>query len=158
GTIPVIWGSSRLAAVAATRFADQLAANAHYPAMSGSLVEASRARVGLLDGVFGAGASGPDDLFADRVAAPRQVRLRLVIFRDEAESTIGVRRATAVADLARERGVGVSIITAQGMSPLERLASLVAIPDFASVYLAVLHGCDPIAVPAVSDLKEAMAP
>jgi D-arabinose 5-phosphate isomerase GutQ len=158
GTIPVIWGSSRLAAVAATRFADQLAANAHYPAMSGSLVEASRARVGLLDGVFGAQSAGPDDLFADRVSGPRDVRLRLVIFRDEAESTIGVRRATAVADVARERGVGVSTITAQGMSPLERLASLVAVPDFASIYLAVLHGIDPIAVPAVSDLKERMTP
>ncbi|MGI8648623.1 MAG: mannose-6-phosphate isomerase [Acidimicrobiales bacterium] len=158
GNIPVIWGSSRLAAVAATRFADQLAANAHYPAVSGSLVEASRARVGLLDGVFGAQAASPDDLFADREQAQHETRLRLVIFRDEAESAIGIHRAEAVVELASTRGIGVNILPAEGMSPLERLASLVTVPDFASVYLALLHGMDPITVPAVSDLKDAMTP
>lgn len=158
GNIPVIWGSSRLASVAANRFADQLAANAHYPAVAGSLVEASRARVGLLDGVFGTLATSPDDLFADRVTETRGTRLRLVIFRDEGESAIGIKRAEEVAELAMRRGIGVSTVAAAGMSPLERLASLVGIPDFASVYLALLHGFDPIAVPAVSDLKEAMTP
>ncbi|MGH3429195.1 MAG: SIS domain-containing protein [Mycobacteriales bacterium] len=158
GMIPVIWGSSRLAAVASTRFAEQLAANAHYPAMSGSLVEASRARVGLLDGLFGAKAATPDDIFADRVDTEHKVRIRLVLLRDEGESAIGIHRAGAVAELASERGIGVSTLTSEGMSPLERLASLIAVPDFASVYLAVLHGIDPIAVPAVSDLKDRMTP
>jgi len=46
------------------------------------------------------------------------------------------------------------VITAEGGSPLERLASLVAIPDFASIYLGLAHGIDPTAVPAVSELKE----
>ena len=38
------------ATVAANRFADQLAANARYPAVAGNLIEAGRGRVGLLDG------------------------------------------------------------------------------------------------------------
>ena len=46
------------------------------------------------------------------------------------------RRADAVVALARRRGVRCTVLTAQGGSALERLASLVAVPDFASVYLA----------------------
>jgi D-arabinose 5-phosphate isomerase GutQ len=154
GTIPVIWGTSGVATVAASRFADQLAANARYPAVAGNLIEAGRGRVGLLDGVFGRLATAQDDFFADRLEAEVPTKLRLVLFRDDDESEVDAARADAVADLARERNVGVSILTAAGGSQLERLASLVAVPDFASVYLALLHGLDPIAVAAVSELKE----
>jgi hypothetical protein len=144
--------------VAASRFADSLAANARYPAVAGALVEAGRGRVGLLDGPYGSMAGGTDDFFADRLEEERGTRLRLVLLRDDSESPVAARRAEAVADLAVARGVGVSILTAGGGCELERLASLVAVPDFASVYLALLHGIDPIAVPAVTDLKERIAP
>ncbi|HEV2088486.1 MAG TPA: SIS domain-containing protein [Cryptosporangiaceae bacterium] len=158
GTIPVIWGTSRLATVAASRMVDQLAANARYPAISGALVEAGRGRVGLLDGVFGRLAAGHEDFFADRVEAEPSTRLRLVLLRDDEDSPVDAARAEAVADLARDRNVGVSVLTAQGGSQLELFASLVAVPDFASVYLALLHGIDPVAVPAVSELKERITP
>jgi hypothetical protein len=59
------------------------------------------------------------------------------------------RRADAVQALAERRGVRVSVVTAEGASPLERLASLSAVPDFASVYLGLAHGLNPMAVPAV---------
>jgi glucose/mannose-6-phosphate isomerase len=154
GTIPVIWGTSRVATVAASRFADQLAANARYPAVAGNLIEAGRGRVGLLDGVFGTLATGSDDFFADRLESGGGTKLHLVLLRDDEESEVDGARADAVADLARERNVGVSVLTAAGGSQLERLASLIAVPDFASVYLALLHGLDPIAVAAVSELKE----
>jgi hypothetical protein len=48
--------------------------------------------------------------------------------------------------------------TAEGGSALERLASLVAVPDFTSIYLAMAHGLDPMAVPAVSEMKELSQP
>ncbi len=99
-----------------------------------------------------------EDFFADRVDDDRETRLRLVLLRDDSESSVAARRAEAVADLATARGVGVSVLTAEGGCELERLASLVAVPDFASVYLALLHGIDPIAVPAVTELKERIAP
>ena len=52
-SMPIVWGSSPLANVAARRFGDILAANARYPAVAGALGEAGRGRVGLLDGVYG---------------------------------------------------------------------------------------------------------
>jgi D-arabinose 5-phosphate isomerase GutQ len=168
GAIPVIWGSSPLAAVAAGRFADLLSANARYPAVAGSLGEVGRGRVGLLDGVFGGLAEQDRDVFADPPAGDGPTRLHLVVLQDggltgEDEDNgepfaVEVRRAEAVAALARRRGVRCTVLTAEGGSALERLASLVAVPDFASVYLALAHGLDPMAVPAVTELKTALQP
>jgi len=166
-SIPVIWGSSPLATLAARRFADVLAANSRYPAVAGALGEAGRGRVGLLDGVYGGLAESDRDIFADPGGEPEPMRLRLVLLRDgglmEEETDDGEpmaveeRRADAVQNLAERRGVRVSVVTAEGASPLERLASLVAVPDFASVYLGLAHGLDPNAVPAVSEMKDLIA-
>lgn len=165
GSVPVIWGSSPLATVAARRFADVLSANARYPAVAGALGEASRGRVGLLDGVFGGLVEAGRDIFADpeEGVGPESTRMRLVLLRDggladEEDGTepfaVEERRADAVQTLAERRGVRVSVVTAEGASPLERLASLMAVPDFASIYLAMAHGLDPMAVPAISEMKE----
>ena len=56
-SIPIVWGSSPLATVAARRVGDMLSANARYPVVAGSLGEAGRGRVGLIDGIYG-GAGG----------------------------------------------------------------------------------------------------
>jgi hypothetical protein len=166
GSIPIIWGSSPLATVAARRFADTLAANARYPAMAGALGEAGRGRVGLLDGVFGGLAESTRDIFADE-ETDEPTRLRLVVMRDgglnpedEADEPVAVeeRRADAVQTLAERRGVRCDVVVAEGGSALERLASLVAMPDFASLYLALAHGLDPMAVPAISEMKELSNP
>ncbi|MEU4639157.1 SIS domain-containing protein [Micromonospora sp. NPDC023814] len=164
GSVPIVWGSSPLATVAARRFGDTLAANARYPVVSGALGEAGRGRVGLLDGVFGGLAEGERDIFADPDdEAPAGTRLRLVLLRDgglnpedDADEPLDVeeRRADAVQTLAERRGVRCDVVTAEGGSALERLASLVAVPDFASVYLALAHGLDPMAVPAITEMKE----
>lgn len=168
GCIPVVWGSSPLATVAAGRFADMLSTNARYPVVAGSLGEVGRGRVGLLDGVFGGIAEQERDIFADPGPGEGPTRLHVVLLRDgglagEDERAgeppaVEERRAEAVAALARRRGVRVTVLTADGGSALERLASLVAVPDFASVYLALAHGIDPRVVPAVSELKAAMTP
>jgi len=168
GSIPIVWGSSPLATVAARRFADTLAANARYPVMAGALGEAGRGRVGLLDGVFGGLAESSRDIFADPGdEADDATRLRLVLFRDgglnpeeDADEPVAVeeRRADAAQTLAERRGVRVDVLTAEGGSALERLASLTAVPDFASLYLALAHGLDPMAVPAISEMKELSNP
>jgi hypothetical protein len=166
GSIPIIWGSSPLATVAARRFADTLSSNARYPAVGGALGDAGRGRVGMLDGVFGALVETEHDIFADPseddgVAA---TRLRIVLMRDggltddlrddNEPAAVEERRAEALQTVAEARGIRVSVLTAEGGSALERLASLVAVPDFTSVYLAMAHGLDPTAVPAVSEMKE----
>lgn len=169
GSIPIIWGSSPLATVAARRFADTLSSNARYPVVAGGLADASRGRVGLLDGVFGGLAESGRDIFADPVeGADGHTRLRLVLLRDggleddqrddNEPAAVEERRADAVQAVAEARGIRVSVLTAEGGSALERLASLVAVPDFTSVYLAMAHGLDPMAVPAVSEMKERSRP
>ena len=169
-SIPVVWGSSPLATVAARRFGDTLAANARYPVIAGALGEAGRGRVGLLDGVYGGLAEDDRDIYADpKEGVEDLTRLRLVLLRDgglaeederaEGEpQAVEERRAEAVQELAERRGVRVSLVTAEGGSALERLASLVAVPDFASIYLGLAHGLDPMAVPAVSEMKELVSP
>jgi hypothetical protein len=164
-SIPVVWGSSPLATVAARRVGDMISANARYPVVAGALGEAGRGRVGLLDGVYGGLAESERDIFADEEegAAPA-TRLRLLVLRDGGlpdEATgagepmaVEERRADAVLELAARRGVRSGEIQAEGASALERLASLIAVPDFASVYLSLAHGLDPTAVPAVDEMKE----
>ncbi|MEU7917502.1 SIS domain-containing protein [Micromonospora zamorensis] len=164
GSIPIVWGSSPLATVAARRFGDTLSANARYPVVTGALGEAGRGRVGLLDGVFGGLAEGERDIFADPAEDDGEgTRLRLVLLRDgglNAEDdtdepfAVEERRADAVQTLAERRGVRCDVVTAEGGSALERLASLIAVPDFASIYLALAHGLDPMAVPAITEMKE----
>ncbi|WP_018802652.1 SIS domain-containing protein [Salinispora arenicola] len=164
GSIPIVWGSSPLATVAARRFGDTLSANARYPVVSGALGEAGRGRVGLLDGVFGGLVEGERDIFADPDrATTAETRLRLVLLRDgglnpedDADEPLVVeeRRADAVQTLAERRGVRSDVVTAEGGSALERLASLITVPDFASIYLALAHGLDPMAVPAITEMKE----
>jgi hypothetical protein len=169
GSIPIVWGSSPLATVAARRFADTLASNARYPVIGGALGEAGRGAVGLLDGVFGALAEKKRDIFADPDDSEDiRTRLRIVLLRDggleddlrddNEPAAVEERRAEAVQEIAEVRGIRVSVLTAEGGSALERLASLVAVPDFTSIYLAMAHGLDPMAVPAVEEMKERLRP
>src|SRR5260370_42259416 len=61
GTLPMIWGTSPLAGVAAYRFACQLNENAKYPAIHGVLPEANHNQGGAFDGPFARdpGGAGP---------------------------------------------------------------------------------------------------
>jgi hypothetical protein len=170
GSVPIVWGSSALATVAARRFGDTLAANARYPVVAGALGDAGRGAVGLLDGVYGALSEAERDIFADADETPAydRTRLRVILLRDgglvEDDGTepepaaVEERRAEAVQEIAERRGVRVTVLAAEGGSALERLASLVAVPDFASLYLAMAHGLDPMAVPAVEEMKEFLIP
>jgi len=149
GRLPVVWGSSALSGVAAYRFACQLNGNAKIPAAQGVLPEAAHNQVVGFDGAF---AGGPRDLFADPDESP-ETRLHLVLLRDSEEHRQVARRATACRDLARARGVEVSELQAEGGSALERMASLVAVGDWASTYLALAQGTDPTPVEAIAELK-----
>jgi glucose/mannose-6-phosphate isomerase len=152
GRLPVVWGSSPLAGVAAYRFACQLNENAKTPAAWGVLPEAGHNQVVALDGPF---AGGPRDLFADPVedGEPERTRMHLVLLRDSEEHPLVARRVVVARDLARARGVEVSELMAEGLSAFQRLASLVAVGDWASTYLALAQGTDPTPVEAITELK-----
>lgn len=152
GSLPMVWGAGPLAAVAAYRFACQLAENAKLPAISGALPEANHNQVVAFDGPLAAAAG--DDLFRDRVEQPPPMRLQLLQLRDPGgEHPQVTRRADASRELAEERGLRVREVVAEGGSPVERLASLVGLLDYASVYLALLHGIDPSPMDPITQLK-----
>src|SRR5262249_3356283 len=67
------------------------------------------------------------------------------------------RRREESAKIAAQRGIEVSELTAVGDLPLERLASLVHLIDYASVYLAIAGGIDPPPIPALPELKARIA-
>jgi glucose/mannose-6-phosphate isomerase len=152
GTLPMIWGIGQVGGVAATRAAAQIAENAKLPAVVGVLPEAHHNQVVSLDGAMAAGA-GAEDLFRDRVEEPDPVRLQLVLVRDESDDPAAAARAAVSERVADARGVGVSEVVAAGTSAVERLASMVGLIDYASVYLALMHGVDPTPIAAIDDLK-----
>ena len=158
GTVPMVWGSGVVGGVAAYRFACQLNENAKYPAVHGALPEVNHNQVVAFDGRFAADASS-DDLFRDRTDDPfGDPHLRLVLLRDVEEHPQVARRAEVSAQLAEESGVAVTELRAEGEHPLERLAGLVALGDFASAYLGILAGVDPTPVTPITVLKQRIVP
>ncbi|MEU4535373.1 SIS domain-containing protein [Streptosporangium sp. NPDC023825] len=143
-TVPMIWGSSPAAAVAARRWAGQLTTNGKYPAMWGELPEAGHDQVAVLDGPL-----AQRDIFADESGRS----LRLFVLRDVEEHPRVIRQREVSVRLAEDRGVPVTQIAAEGTHPLERLATLIALGDFASTYLALGYGIDPATVSAITELK-----
>jgi glucose/mannose-6-phosphate isomerase len=152
GTLPMIWGTGQVGAVATTRAVAQFAENAKLPSVAGALPEAHHNLVVSFDGAMAAG-SGAEDLFRDRVEDPDPVRLRLLLIRDEAADPAAAARGAVSERVAEARGVGVSEIVAAGTPAIERLASLIGLVDYASVYLALMHGVDPTPITAIDDLK-----
>lgn len=144
-SLPMLWGTSDVGAVAVNRFARQLAENAGLPAIAGVLPEAARTQSVLLAGPR-AGHADIDDIFRDRVEQPEgDARLRLVLLRDADEHPATASLARAAAEVANDRGVPCNEVTAQPAHSLTRLAMLIGVTDFASVYAGLALGVDPMA-------------
>jgi glucose/mannose-6-phosphate isomerase len=152
--LPMAWGCSGVATAAAYRLACQWNENAKLPAISSSLPEANHNQVVAFDGSYGAGAR--NDIFADPDESTGQ--LRLVLLRDPADEHPQVtRRADISKDIADSRGVAYTELTAEGSSRLERLASLIGLIDYGSIYTALGSGTDPTPITAIQDLKARIA-
>jgi len=160
GDVPLVWGSSALAGTAAYRFCCQLNENAKYPGVYGDLPEADHNQVMAFDGFFARGGGGgggsdpsdPDDFFRDRTEDPDH-GLHLVVLRDSEEHEQVAKRREVSVELARDRGVAVTEIAAEGEHPLERIATLIALGDYVTVYMAIALGVDPTPVAAIQELK-----
>jgi glucose/mannose-6-phosphate isomerase len=156
GTLPMIWGSSPLTGVAATRFACQLNENAKYPAIPGVLPEANHNQVVVFDGPFAPWSANGPQVLDDEDPRPA-VPLRLVLLRDSEEHPQVTRRREVSAELAGQHGIGVTELAADGETPLQRLAGLLQLIDYAAVYLGIAIGVDPGPVAVISELKERIA-
>ena len=154
GTLPIVWGAGSLSRTAAKRFARQLHANAKYPALDGGIQEAAHGSVALFDGPF-ADVTARDvfhDPFEDET--PQSLPLRVVLMRDHDASGGDAALTTAARQLAEERGVHTSELVADAGRPIERLAQLISLGDFASIYLGLGLGLDPAPTRAVLEMKE----
>jgi D-arabinose 5-phosphate isomerase GutQ len=160
GSVSVVLGDGDVTGVAATRAVAMLARTARVPAMRGALPDDAGDVVATFGGPF---AAHPDDVFADPfLGTPAPARLRLVFLRDaepSVERPDGAwletsRTADAVRLTAQEAGVQISEAGAQPGHPLERVADLVSLTDFAAVYLALAGGLDPLTSPHVADLRD----
>ncbi len=133
GTLPVICGAEAAAAVA-YRWKSQVNENAKRPAFASELPEAAHNEIcGWAEDV----APGP----------------ALVLLRTGFEHPRNAARLDIAAGIVRDAGFPVEEVSVGGGSPLERLLALVLLGDLASLYLAVLHGADPVEIAAIDRLK-----
>ncbi|MGW2513247.1 SIS domain-containing protein [Streptomyces scopuliridis] len=134
-SLPLIWTEGPAAGPAGRRFAAVLAELTGRPALAAELPEALPAHSALLAGHFAGGAADPDDFFRDRVEEPQAWRARVVLLRDRPAG--GLTAAPAARELALGHDTAISELEPEEGSELEALAELVAVTDFATVYLAL---------------------
>lgn len=135
--LPVIWTEGVSAGPAGRRFAAALAELSGRPALVAELPEALAAHSALLAGPLAASAD-PDDFFRDRVEEPPALHARVVLLRDRPIG--GLTAAPAARDLALSHDTPISELEPEEGAELETLAELIAITDFAAVYLALASG------------------
>jgi glucose/mannose-6-phosphate isomerase len=79
--------------------------------------------------------------------------LRLVLIVDPGQDQRVAAQQRAVTELAAQRGIGLSELAMDGEHPLARLAGVVQLADYTSVYLAIASGIDPSQAAAAADLQ-----
>uniref|UniRef100_A0AAU2V8M6 Mannose-6-phosphate isomerase n=1 Tax=Streptomyces sp. NBC_00003 TaxID=2903608 RepID=A0AAU2V8M6_9ACTN len=133
-SLPLIWTEGVGAASAGRRFAAVLSELSGHPALAAELPEALPAHGVLLAGSLAAGAD-PDDFFRDRVDEPERLHARVVLLRDRPVG--GLSAAPAARELALSHDTPISELEPEEGNELECLAELLAITDFATVYLTI---------------------
>ncbi len=135
GRTPVIWGSEGIAEAAALRWRTQVNENAKGPAFWNALSELDHNEI---EG-WAAGSGAP---------------YALVVLRHGGEHPRTAPRLEATLAAIQGSGLEHQEVWARGGSPLAQLFSLVMLGDFASAYLGILRGVDPMPVPVLMSLKE----
>ncbi|MGQ4413743.1 SIS domain-containing protein [Streptomyces sp. SAS_269] len=135
--LPVVWTEGPSTGPAGRRFAAALAELAGRPALVAELPEALAAHSALLAGPLAASAD-PDDFFRDRAEEPPAMHARVVLIRDRPIG--GLTALPAARDLALSHDTPISELEPEEGDELETLAELIAVTDFAAVYLALASG------------------
>ncbi|MGP4052860.1 SIS domain-containing protein [Streptomyces sp. 2A115] len=135
--LPVIWTEGPSAGPAGRRFVAALAELAGHPALTAELPEALAAHSVLLSGALAAGAN-PEDFFRDRVEDQPVMHARVVLLRDRPPT--GLSAAPSARELALSHDTAISELEPEDGGDLETVAELIAITDFAAVYLALASG------------------
>lgn len=136
GALPVIWGSSGLSETAAFRWKAQINENAKSPAYYAVLPELNHNEI--------MGFDEPQELIK---------QFCLIVLRDSGDHPRVMRRIEITRELVQDKVKTWLEVQSSGRSWLARFYSLVYIGDYASTYLALEYGKDPIAIPAIDHLK-----
>ncbi|MGW5212851.1 SIS domain-containing protein [Streptomyces sp. NPDC004051] len=136
-SLPVVWTEGTSAGPAGRRFAAALAELSGTPAVVADLPEALGVHSALLAGPLAARAN-PDDFFRDRVEEPPALHARVVLLRDRPIG--GLTAAPAARELALSHDTPISELEPREGGELETLAELIAVTDFAAVYLGLTSG------------------
>lgn len=147
-SLPMIWGTGEVGPVASYRVISQLAENAKLPAIHGEIPESQHNQVVVLDGPY----AGSNDAIHDSEKFER--KFRLVLLRDSVEHPQMARRAEIVTEIAARRDVPVSQVDTRGVNIVHRLAYLVALTDWASVYAGLVQEIDPSPIGPIAELKD----
>ena len=134
-----VYASGMLGPVA-TRIRQQLNENAKLPAHSAVVPELNHNEI--------VGWERPD-------AFHRQVAV--LMLRDREDRPENARRLELTADYARAQGAEVRTLEAESGDRLARMAHLVLLGDYVSLYLAIARGVDPTPIPSIDQFKARMA-
>ncbi|GHH87144.1 SIS domain-containing protein [Streptomyces capitiformicae] len=135
--LPLLWTEGQAAGPVGRRFASALAELAGRPALAAQLPEALASHTVLLSGPLAASAD-PDDFFRDRVEELPALHARVVLLRDSPSN--GLSAVPAARELALGHDTAISELEPEEGSDLETLAEMIAITDFAAVYLSLASG------------------
>ncbi|MDQ6797387.1 MAG: bifunctional phosphoglucose/phosphomannose isomerase [Actinomycetota bacterium] len=140
-TIPLMHGGGALGGVAANRWKNQLNENAKVPAFCSAQPEVCHNEV--------AGWGQHGDL-------TRQL-ITLVGLRHDFEHPQVMHRFELTYQLLDEVVAGIEEVWAEGDGELAQLLDLMVVGDFTSVYLALQEGIAPGPIPAIDQIKQALA-
>ena len=140
-TIPLIYGGGAIGATAAQRWKTQCNENAKVPAFFNAHPELCH------NEVCGWGQAG--DVTRQTITA--------VGLRHDFEHPQVIRRFDLVWKMLDEVVAGIEEVHAAGEGQLAQLLDLILVGDFVSLHLALQEGVDPGPVPALTDLKTALA-
>jgi glucose/mannose-6-phosphate isomerase len=140
GRFLFVYASAERTAAVALRMRQQLHENAKLPGHSAVVPELNHNEIVGWEraGAFHRGAS-------------------VVLLRDREDAEEHATRLTLTAEYARRQGAEVHEWTSRGESRLARLASLIQFGDYVSLYLALLGGADPTAIPSIDEFKHRLA-
>ncbi len=139
GTVPVVYGFGLYRSVA-QRFKQQFNENSKVPSKWEIFPELNHNEV--------VGWEKPEKLSKCFSA---------IILRDKSEPQEIRGRIEATKELMLDKIAGIYEVWSRGEGQLAKMLSTTLIGDFASVYLALLHGIDPTPVEAITTLKKRIA-
>lgn len=154
-SLPMLWGTGAIGRTATGRFMAQLAENAKLPAVYGGLPEVGHNQIVTFDGPLAR--TTQSDVFADPVRDGKDRGIHLVLMRDEAEHEAVAKRVAVIEKIVESRSLPMTELHARGQHRMTRLATLVVLTDWASVYSAIALGIDPSPIEPINQLKAGLS-